>query len=342
MTDRELWEAAWAELTQTTVTYDRWRRQGFTPGHWANAKKLGDQIGAVVPPPPVGPPAPPPLVNPKTVVLTNANRGSALAANTGDVSASASEIISGGQVDVQKARNMILTGANFDYAAANSTCLVPRELTGTLRVERCWFHGAGMGDCIVPRWRVPVLQIVGCRFEINSQGGFHADGLQTQETESDLWDIYGCSFRSNYQCVFLSNEPSSRSGGRSRVGRVRISHCDFAGPVATYLFKAFPPRPGTDEIGPVEIGDDVYIDTATPLSKVFPNGTTWVAWDGTPSRYGAFLETDAQGQYVRFSTPADTVPTGAFKGQQAGDCRITGKLRVGKPPVEFAPASAWK
>lgn len=51
MTDRELAAAAWAELTQTTITYDRWRKQGFTPGHWANAKTLNDQIGNIVPPP---------------------------------------------------------------------------------------------------------------------------------------------------------------------------------------------------------------------------------------------------------------------------------------------------
>lgn len=45
MTDRELADQAWQELTQTTITYDRWRKQGFTSGHWRNAKALLDQIG---------------------------------------------------------------------------------------------------------------------------------------------------------------------------------------------------------------------------------------------------------------------------------------------------------
>lgn len=52
MTDRELAAAAWAELTRTTITYGKWKQQGFTPGHWANAKGLLDQIGATPPPPP--------------------------------------------------------------------------------------------------------------------------------------------------------------------------------------------------------------------------------------------------------------------------------------------------
>lgn len=60
MTDKELWAAAWAELTQSTISYPKWKQQGFTRGHWAAAKALGDQIGAVTPPPsgvaaPVGP-----------------------------------------------------------------------------------------------------------------------------------------------------------------------------------------------------------------------------------------------------------------------------------------------
>jgi hypothetical protein len=59
MTDKELWQAAWKELTLTTISYPRWEKQNFNSGHWANAKALGDQIGAVVPPPPPPPPPPP-------------------------------------------------------------------------------------------------------------------------------------------------------------------------------------------------------------------------------------------------------------------------------------------
>ncbi len=45
MTDRELWEAAWAELTKTTDSYPQWKAKKFPPTHWSKAKTIGDQIG---------------------------------------------------------------------------------------------------------------------------------------------------------------------------------------------------------------------------------------------------------------------------------------------------------
>lgn len=57
MTDQELWAAAWAELTLTTDSYPTWKKKGFpSSSHWAKAKALGDQIGAVAPPPTTPPP----------------------------------------------------------------------------------------------------------------------------------------------------------------------------------------------------------------------------------------------------------------------------------------------
>lgn len=62
MTDKELWDAAWKELTLTTDSYPQWKRKNFPSGtHWSKAKALGDQIGAVVVPPdpnPIPPPGP--------------------------------------------------------------------------------------------------------------------------------------------------------------------------------------------------------------------------------------------------------------------------------------------
>lgn len=53
MTDAELAQAAWLELTKTTDSYPKWKSRGFPSGtHWSNAKGLIDQIGAPPPPPP--------------------------------------------------------------------------------------------------------------------------------------------------------------------------------------------------------------------------------------------------------------------------------------------------
>lgn len=61
MTDRELAAAAWAELTQTTDPWWKWRDRGFPSGtHWSKAKAYQDQIGVAVTPPPPPPPPPPP------------------------------------------------------------------------------------------------------------------------------------------------------------------------------------------------------------------------------------------------------------------------------------------
>lgn len=55
-TDKELWNAAWAELVLTTDSYPTWKKKGYpSSSHWAKAKALGDQIGAVAPPPPPPP-----------------------------------------------------------------------------------------------------------------------------------------------------------------------------------------------------------------------------------------------------------------------------------------------
>ncbi len=61
MTDKELWQAAWKELTLTTDSYPAWKKKGFpASSHWAKAKSLGDQIGPDVPPVSTNPVPPPP------------------------------------------------------------------------------------------------------------------------------------------------------------------------------------------------------------------------------------------------------------------------------------------
>lgn len=150
--------------------------------------------------------------------------------------------------------------------------------------------------------------------------------------------IDSCSIRTGYQAFFLSNEPTSSPNGPARLNKVFLSRIDMCGDPATFLFKAWPPRPGTLPVGEVVIGDDVWIDHPNPGMKVFP-ASNWIDWNGQPSKYGCFVEQDAQGQYVRFSTPADRVPTGPLAGQVCGDAGITGKIRVGQH-ADFAPADA--
>jgi hypothetical protein len=53
VSDRDLWQAAWKELTLTTDSYPAWKKKGFpASSHWAKARTIGDQIdGSAVPPP---------------------------------------------------------------------------------------------------------------------------------------------------------------------------------------------------------------------------------------------------------------------------------------------------
>lgn len=58
MSNKELWDGAWLELTKTTDSYPAWKKKGFpSSSHWAHAKSLGDQIGIELPPVPEPPPA---------------------------------------------------------------------------------------------------------------------------------------------------------------------------------------------------------------------------------------------------------------------------------------------
>ncbi len=53
MTDKELRDAAWVELTKTTDTYPKWKSRGFPPATgWGRAKSFLDQIGLAAPSPP--------------------------------------------------------------------------------------------------------------------------------------------------------------------------------------------------------------------------------------------------------------------------------------------------
>lgn len=49
MTDAELRDAAWKELTLTTDSYPKWKSKGYPANtHWGKAKALLDQIGKQV------------------------------------------------------------------------------------------------------------------------------------------------------------------------------------------------------------------------------------------------------------------------------------------------------
>ncbi len=67
MTNRELADAAWLELTKTTDAYPRWVSKGKpASSHWAKAKTLLDQVRD-----PETPPPPPPASLTVTQTITS-------------------------------------------------------------------------------------------------------------------------------------------------------------------------------------------------------------------------------------------------------------------------------
>lgn len=213
--------------------------------------------------------------------------------------------------------------------------IVPRENTGTFFMKNGRIELSVASDAITARWRTPRLYMVNLYIEVTKANtSFHADGYQTQQAMHDELGFDNCTIVTDYQGIFQSNEVSTLTGQKSRVDKTIISRTLFKpgkqGYPATWWFKAFPPREGTDPIGLTEMYD-VWTPLQDILAHVYPNGHTWKAWDGTNTKYGCFLEQKMHPKlnkmmpFVRFSTTADKVPAGkTLAGQTCSDVGVRG------------------
>lgn len=276
--------------------------------------------------------APPALSSPVTRTLSpsapsmpSGSGGDAVVKCSGRLGASTGQWL--GYNDIVAIGGEILSGQQ------NEGHIIPRENTGTVHLEGWKLVGTGASDMLTARWRTPTFQVQNCYIEVTDAGtAHHSDGFQTQEAIIQRLYFDKCTIKTDYQGIFLSNEPRNQGPANSTVDLTIIKRTLFLvgafGYPATFFFKAFPPRPGTAEIGPVEMYD-VWMPKQDAQYHVFPQGN-WKGWDGSNIKQGNYLINKVHPyngktyQFLKFSTPSDTIPTGVYSGQAAGDCRIRG------------------
>lgn len=317
-------------------------------------------VGAVqnpYPPPDPPPPPPPGNVNALRYAPPTLGEGGVAIVNftLNDSTRSSSTLSSGAGRDLRITQNGVLTGPinslygwrhivwiggefNAPSSVTNETQLaVIQACTGTVHIEGIKGRTAGAVDFFPLRWggSSHILQFQNCDLQVTHAGtGIHADVFQTQELRCASLRFDRCTIYTDYQGIFVSNEPDSNPDPNffSQVSETRISRTNFrlqGGVAGLWIFKAIPSRTGLLP-GPWYI-DDVWIPNVTPGSKVYPT-TAFIDWQNNSYKYGCFLRSDGQGPYLEWSTPADTVPSGAFAGQPCADTQITGKMRIGSPP----------
>ncbi len=316
------------------ATNPNYTLQNADVGHTIKADVTATEVTDPTPPPPSTPElrwAPPTLSSPTVKALTNSARSVAkgsgqdlrITALTQDLTGSIGQIE--GYGDVEMIAGKILSGE------ANEGHIIPRELTGTFHIEGWDIKLTGPADAITVRWRVPILQIENCRIEVTTAGTtHHSDAYQTQEQITNDLRIDRCTIITNYQGIFLSNEPQNAGPARSKVAHQTISRVLFkpnGGFPATFFFKAFPPRPNTDPIGPTELYD-CWMPAANAGTKVYPQ-SNFSSWAGGTQKYGCFVTTKVHPvlgpwPFLKFSTGVETIPVGTYAGQTAADCQING------------------
>ncbi len=332
---------------------------------WADAKLLISSD--VPPPPPPPPPSPtdptklrwaPPVVGSGGVsvvnfTLTNATRKSSTLYNGAgrDLVINQTEVLGGSVTELRGWRHVVWIGGEFVVPVADYTdgLIIPRAITGTFHLEGVKLKIDSQGDALTLRLGVPIVQVQNCNFSIHTTAGQHADCIQTQFTVTNSIRVDKCTFTTDYQGLLMSNEDGNQFGVTCNIGELRLSRTNFVkrdGVLpATWIFKAFPPRVGnnTGPPGPFYI-DDVWIPNESPGTKVYPP-SNFSSWAGGTQKFGCFVLTDGQGTYVRFSKPSDTVPTGTYTGQAAGDCKVydwagtaDGKIRCGSH-ADFCPST---
>lgn len=226
--------------------------------------------------------------------------------------------------------------------------IVPRENTGVFFMKngRLELDTKWTSDAITSRWRTSILRGVNLYISVTCgvkdadsiwtrpSNPHHADGYQTQQAMHDELGFDRCTFVTDYQGLFLSNEVSTLSGQQSRVNKTILSRILFkpgkVGFPATWIFKNTNPRTGTNPLGPMELYD-VWAPLQNIMAHLYPNGHTWIDWTGTPNKYGCFLEQKMHSRlnklmpFARFSLTSDKVPAGKpLAGQTCGDSGVRG------------------
>ena len=272
--------------------------------------------------------SPPTLSSPTVKALTNAARSVAVGSN-GDLRVTAAtEDLTGSIGQIEGYNDVEMIGGKMTSSQQNEGHIIPRTCSGTFHLEGWNIVLTGAADAITERWVCPILQIQNCWIQVTTAGTtHHSDGFQTQESIINDLRFDRCTIVTNYQGIFLSNEPQNAGPARSKVTHQTLSRILFKPNVsapATYFFKAFPPRPNADPIGTTEL-----YDCWMPSDyRVYPN---WNSWDGgdVGDYYGFFSTTKVHPvlgswPFLRASVSGDTVPSGSKAGQPAADCGIRG------------------
>lgn len=295
--------------------------------------------------------------------LTDANRGSIPAGAGRDLKITQAGIITTGggnpAVPIDGYRHVIWIGGEFQVNSGYpTTCIAPRNCTGTLHFEGIEINGTGVGDALTPRLgNAQTYQIQNCRFRVSTQGGFHADTFQLQGTRISNLRFDKCTFVTDYQGHFLQNEYGIDSGAYcTNLTYKRVNFVGFNAGTVHFIFQVFTEGDSTAAnrlVAPITLVNDGTMDTVwidggpRPVAQaaywVHPNPAFQDPFSGVnfAVRRGSFLGSDADGSYVYFSTGGETVPAGgATSGQATLDCHVSGKLRVGTPPAgDWCPAS---
>ena len=248
MTNRELVDSAWAEVTASTISGSEWQKRvtyGYKgkPYNWQNtafgrAKLLLDQVTNCVAPPPASSPLtwkPPVLTNPVTVVVpvTGAVPTSGSGGHIVQLQAGVDYILDmglrrnpdAGGLSIVGGRNIVMIGGEIeimnmpDSQEWRREGLVFHNQTGVVHVEGVWINGgdaaAEGGPCrgIVMNANC-VFQIQNCRLDNITMwhrnfATPHSDALITWKSPTDI-----------SRCRVNGSASTAASTGRFRFPKV--------------------------------------------------------------------------------------------------------------------------
>lgn len=358
MTDKQLRDAAVAELKLTTVGWSKvksYSPEKLASTHWGKAMTLLAQIGQTAGASSLLTWAPPALypvgANRVDWTMTNANRqDTALVnGNNRDLVITCNEALTGPVYQIGGGgggpwRNVVWIGGKITHTpGSGDNYALPIAATGTVHLEG--LDIACDGDAIMSRGGGPscVWQIQNCRVAVHFLGNprEHSDCFQFQGgTKIDKLRFARCTMITDYQGFMLRFPDSAaycNSGDFRQLNFRRL----VAGqdPSQAYIFipdedtaMGHPPNP---PMGPISM-NDVWIEHNTSkTSAIYPDKIFSDAFTGGGAyvnRYGIFQLSDATSTYYRASTPSDVVPPGgAASGQSCFGPSFTGIVRVGVP-----------